>query len=98
MARHTVTFTATDTKNFVPNPRRGNQYNSTIQNLSGQSITITVTNQNIQKTTNPDFDTPTAGALVIANGAIGVLNEPYDGWLIIAAASTTGTVEIVEAG
>ena len=97
MARRTVTFTAETTQNFVPNSRRGPQYNSTIQNLSGQSITITVTNQNIQGS-SPTFDTPSAGALVIANGVIGSLNEPYDGWLITAASSTTGTVEISEAG
>ncbi len=97
MARHTVTFTAEDTQNFVPNTRRGPEYNSTIQNLSGQSITITVTNQDIQDS-SPTFGQPAAGALVIANNAIGTLNEPYDGWLITAAASTTGTVEISEAG
>ncbi len=97
MSRHTVTFTATDVRNFVPNSRRGPEYQSTIQNLSGQSITITVTNQPIQGT-SPTFAAPAAGALVIANGAIGSLDQPYDGWLITAAASTTGTVEISEAG
>ena len=97
MSRHTITFTADTTKNFVPNTRRGSDYNATIQNLSGESITITVTNQNIQGS-SPTFDTPAAGALVIANGAIGVLNEPYDGWLLTAGGSATGTVEITEAG
>lgn len=97
MSRHTIKFTVQDTRKFVPNTRRGTEYQSTIQNLSGQSITITVTNQNIQGS-NPTFDTPASGALVIADGAMGVLNEPYDGWLLTAAASTTGTVEISEAG
>lgn len=97
MARRTVTFTAETTRNFVPNTRRGEQYHATIQNLSGQSITITVTNQDIQSS-SPTFDTPAAGALVVANDAIGAINEAYDGWLITAASSATGTVEITEAG
>ena len=97
MSRHTVTFTAETTRNFVPNSRRNSDYNATIQNLSGQAITITVTNDDIQAT-SPTFDTPAAGALVIADGAIGVLNEPYDGWLITAGGTATGTVVITEAG
>jgi hypothetical protein len=97
MSRHTITFTAEATRNFVANPRRGSDYKATIQNLSGQSITITVTNQDMQGA-SPTFDTPAAGALVIANGAIGSLAEAYDGWLITAAGSTTGTVEVTEAG
>ena len=95
--RSSLVFTAETTKQFAANPRRGDTYSATIQNLSGQSITITVTNQDIQSA-NPVFDTPAAGALVIANGAIGLLVEPYDGWLVTAAGSTTGTVEITEAG
>ena len=97
MSRHTVNFTAETTRNFVPNSRRGPEYNSTIQNLTSQTITITVTNQDIQGS-SPTFDTPAAGALAITAGSIGVLNEPYAGWLITAGASTTGTVEISEAG
>ena len=95
--RHTVTFTAESTRNFVANSRRGPEYNATIQNLSGQSITITVTNDDIQSD-SPTFDTPAAGVLTILSGAIGVLNEPYDGWLITAAAPATGNVLITEAG
>lgn len=95
--RSSITFTAETTKQFAANSRRGDSYHATIQNLSGQSITITVTNQDIQGS-SPTFDTPAAGALVIANGAIGSLNEPYDGWLLTAGAPATGTVEITEAG
>ena len=95
--RHTVTFTAQTTRNFVPNSRRGPEYNATIQNLSGEAITITVTNDDIQSD-SPTFDQPAAGALVIADGTIGVLNEPYDGWLITAGGSATGNVLITEAG
>lgn len=97
MGRHTVTFTAETTRNFVSNSRRGDQYHATIQNLTGETITITVTNQDIQGS-SPTFDTPAAGALAIVDGAIGTLAEPYDGWLITAGGSATGTVEITEAG
>ena len=95
--RRTVTFTAETTRNFVPNSRRGPEYNSTIQNLTDKTITITVTNQDIQGS-SPTFDTPAAGALTITAGAIGVLNQPYDGWLLTAGTAATGTVEITEAG
>ena len=97
MSRNTVTFTAQTTAKFVANPKRGSDYLATIQNLSGQSIIVTVTNQDIQSA-SPAFDTPGAGEVAIDNGAIGVISQPYDGWLITAAAETTGTVEIVEAG
>ena len=59
--RSSITFTAETTKQFAANPRRGDTYNATIQNLSGQSITITVTNQDIQSA-SPVFDVPAAGA------------------------------------
>jgi len=97
MGRHTVTFTAETTRNFVANSRRGDQYHATIQNLTGETITITVTNDDIQST-SPTFDTPAAGALAITAGAVGVLNEAYDGWLITAGGSATGNVLITEAG
>ena len=96
MSRHTITFASDTTKNFVPNSRRGTEYVATIQNLTTQTITITVTNQNIQDA-NPTFDVPAQGALTVAAGAIGKLTEPYSGWLI-SASSTSGTVEISEAG
>ena len=93
----TITFAGGTTKNFVPNTRRGSEYNATIQNLTDQTITITVTNQDIQSSA-PTFDTPAAGALAITAGAIGVLNAPYNGWLLTAGSAATGTVEITEAG
>ena len=96
MARRTVTFAADTAKRFVANPRRGSDYVSTIQNLTGEIITITVTNQDIQSV-SPTFDEPAFGALTVAVGAIESLNEAYDGWLLTAA-STSGTVNIVEAG
>ena len=97
MSRRTVTFAADTTKTFVANHRRGNQYHATIQNLTDQTVTVTVTNEDIQGSA-PTFDTPAAGALAITAGSIGVLNEAYDGWLLTAGGSATGTVNIVEAG
>jgi len=93
----TIDMNGLTTKSFVANSRRGPEYNATIQNLSGQSLTITVTNEDIQST-SPTFDTPAAGALVVANGAIGVLNEPYDGWLLTLGGAGTGFINITEAG
>lgn len=97
MSRVTITFASETTKNFVPNHKRGPQYSATIQNLTDQSITITVTNEDIQGS-SPTFDTPAAGALVITAGAIGATTEPYDGWLLTAGVAATGTVNIVESG
>ena len=56
-----------------------------------------MTNQDIQSS-SPTFDTPAAGALAITAGSIGVIAEPYDGWLLTAGVAATGTVEIMEAG
>ncbi len=97
MSHSTLDFAGGTTKNFATNYRRGPEYNSTIQNLTDQSITITVTNQRIQGS-SPTFDTPASGAVVVASGAIGSINAPYVGWLLTAAGAATGTVEIAEAG
>ena len=97
MSTHTITFESDETKNYVTNARRGSEYSATIQNATDQQITITVTNQNIQSA-SPTFVTPAAGALVIAAGAVASLKEPYEGWLLTAAAAATGTVDITEAG
>lgn len=97
MARRTITFDGDTTKNFVANQRRGEQYHATIQNLTNQTITITVTNEDIQSA-SPTFDTPAFGALAITAGSIGTLNEAYDGWLLTGGAAATGTVNIIEAG
>jgi hypothetical protein len=93
----TLVFTAETTKDFAPNWRRGAQYSATIQNLTSVTLTLTVTNQNIQQNTSPTFDVPAIGATTIAAGAIGLVKEPYKGWRLTGA-STTGTVEITEAG
>lgn len=97
MGRHTVDMTGLTTKKFVANSRRDGQYNATIQNLSGEELTVTVTNDDIQGS-SPTFDTPAQGALVIAAGAVGELNEPYDGWLLTLGGTGAGNVLITEAG
>ena len=94
--RSSIVFASDTSKKFAVNSRRSGSYHATIQNLTTQTITITVTNQDIQSA-NPIFDVPAGGALTVAAGAIGEINEPYDGWLL-SASSTSGTVEIVEAG
>lgn len=97
MARRAIEFSSETTKNFVPNQKRGAEYVSTIQNNTDQTITITVTNQDIQAS-SPTYTTPASGAVVIIAGAMGSISEPYDGWLLTAGASATGTVDISEAG
>lgn len=92
----TITFAGDTTKNFVPNVRRGSEYSATIQNLTDQTITVTVTNQDVQGW--PTYDTPAAGALAITAGAIGAITAPYNGWLLTGGGAATGTVEITEAG
>lgn len=95
--RHTITFSSETQKFFPANHKASGSYKATIQNLTNQSITVTVTNKQ-PTTTAGDYDTPAAGALVIAAGAVGALTEPYSGWLLTAGVAATGTVEIVEAG
>ena len=72
--RSSIVFTADTSKQFAANSRRGDTYNATIQNLTTQTITITVTNQDIQSA-SPVFDVPSGGALTIVAGAVGEINE-----------------------
>lgn len=95
--RSEIIFAAETIKTFAANPRRGSDYKATIQNLTDQTVTITVTNMPIQQP-SPVFDTPAAGALAITAGSIGTLNEPYSGWLLTAGGSASGSVHIMEAG
>ena len=97
MSRQTVTFTAETVKIFRANPKQIAGYGATIQNLTDQSINITVTNGDVQNET-PDYDTPAAGALTIASGAVGLLKEAYQAWTLTAAGAATGTVRITELG
>ena len=97
MAGSTLVFAADTTKDFAPNYRRGSEYQATIQNLTSVTLTVTVTNQNIQHNPAAVFDVPASGALTIAAGAIESIILPYKGWRFTGA-STSGTVEITEAG
>lgn len=97
MAGSTLVFAADTTKDFAPNYRRGSEYQATIQNLTSTTLTVTVTNQNIQQNPAATFDVPASGALTIAAGAVGTITAPYKGWRFTGS-STSGTVEITEAG
>ena len=96
MAQSSVSKPTASAVVFVLNQQRGPQYNATLQNLTGASITIQVTNQNIQDTAAPTFTDPAAGILTSADEAVGFLSEPYEAIEIDGAG--TGTIEIVEAG
>ena len=99
MARKTIDFVADTVKFFAANPRQLAGYQSTIQNNTGQSITITVTNNNVRSgLSGATYAAPAVGALVIVDGAIGSLNEAYQAWTITAAAPATGAVTITEMG
>lgn len=100
MQRH-INMDGLTSKVFSANYRHPDQgYFATIQNNTTQALTITVTNQNILANTTANYDAPASGALVIAAGAIGQLNEPYVGWtLTLALVGSAGeTIDIVEAG
>ena len=97
MSRKAIVFAAETTKNFIVNHRGSGEYRATIQNLTDQTVTITVTNEDMQGSSQT-FAEPAAGALAIMTGAIGTLDEAYDGWLLTAGASASGTVNIVEPG
>jgi len=97
MSRSTITFASDTVKDFAANPKRDAEYKSTIQNLTDQTITITVTNERIQSGT-PTFGTPSQGAVAITAGTFASINEPYSGWRLTAGVAATGDVVIMEAG
>lgn len=96
MARKTITFTAETEKFFVANPKQLAGYQATIQNNTGQMITITVTNED--KPTASSTYVTVASSLVISSGEAVSFSEPYQGWKLTAGAPATGTVEITEMG
>ena len=98
MANRQITFDAETTKDYMANFNpNGTDYNTTIQNNTNQSITITVSNLNTNRGQTPVFDQPAQGALTIAAGDNGALTEPYVVWRLTAGLAATGTVDIVEA-
>lgn len=67
----------------------------TIQNNTSDSITVTITAQNVQRVAVPVYSPPASGALVITAGAVGVLNQPATAMLLSGAG--TGVINVVEA-
>ena len=97
MSNRLIDMNGLTSKKFVFNSQRGDTYHCTIQNESGQALTVTVTNDDIQ---NPSaiFKDPVSGPLAIADGVIGELDEPYDGATLTLAAAGSGFIYITEAG
>jgi len=102
MSAHSIDMLGLTTKVFVTNSRRGSDYKCTIQNNTGEVLTVTATNMDVQ---DPDitavFAQPAAGAVTPPiNGGLDIITDPYRAFtLTLANAGTAGeTVEIVEAG
>ncbi len=101
--RHSVDMEGLSEKPFVPNSRHpGQSYQATFENNTAQSLTITVTNQNVlaDGIDGVTFVEPAQGALTVAAGAIGILSEPYVCLkLTLAGAGAEGeAINIMEAG
>lgn len=94
MARNTITKPTAAAVVFPLN-HRATFDDITIQNNTSNTITVTVTAQAIQRVTPIVYSTPSAGALVIAAAAVGVLTQPATAMLLSGAG--TGTIDIVEA-
>ena len=71
MGRRTVDMEGVTTVIVVLNSKRGAQYHSTIQNNTGQTITGTVSNDEV------NFTNPATGVLTIADTLVGEITEPY---------------------
>lgn len=67
----------------------------TIQNNTTEIIAITITAQDIQRTSPLVYSAPAAGALNIAPAAVGVLNQPATAMLI--SGGGVGVINVVEA-
>lgn len=102
MSRKTIDFDNENIKFFMANPRQLAGYQATIQNGTGQSLTVTVTNFDVSELDLSDgsiqYVTPSSGTLTIANGSIGLLLNPYQAWKLTLAASATGQINITEMG
>ena len=101
--RHSVDMEGLTSKPFVPNTRHpGQDYQATIQNNTSQSLTVTVTNENVLRNgvAGVTFVQPSQGALTVAAGAIGNLSEPYVCLnLTLGGAGAAGeTIDIMEVG
>lgn len=96
--RHTVTKPTAGPEVFVCNHRAQTEYRTTFQNLTGAQITLTVTNQDIQKTASGSVVwSPAIGGITTINAnEMGLINVPHEAVLI--SGTGTGTIEIVETG
>jgi hypothetical protein len=67
----------------------------TIQNNTSDSITVTITAQNVQRVASPVYSAPSAGSVGYRCRAVGVLNQPATAMLL--SGTGTGVINIVEA-
>jgi len=79
---------------YWANHRRGSDFNATVQNLTGATITLTFTNQD--RITSPTFGELQSGAVTIADTKVVLVSGVISG--INFAGTGTGTLEVVEAG
>lgn len=89
MAKNDITKSTTDPVIFPLNHRAWDS-SFTIQNLTDQTITVEVTNQNIQRESSLTWSDPDGVALTIAANEVERLNGPYTA----ARFSGTGTGDI----
>lgn len=96
--QHTVSKPTADPVVFVTNHRSPVEYRTTFQNLTGAQITLTVSNQDPQKTDAGSrvFSAAIGGITVIAANEMGLINVPHT--MINIAGTGTGVIEIVETG
>jgi len=83
-------------KSPLNHQRRGGGYKATLMNKTSATITIQITNENIETVAAPTFADPASGVLMIAVDTVGVISDPYDGVEITGAG--TGTIHVVEVG
>ncbi len=83
-------------KIFAANHRRGSDFKTSIQNLTGGALALTYTNDAIQTTSPLTFGTLAGQPTTVANGATECINCPMTGIKMIG--TSTGIVNIVEAG
>ena len=94
MAKNAITKPTAAAVTFPLN-HRATFADITIQNNTSDSITVTITAQNVQRVASPVYSAPAAGALVITAGSVGVLNQPATAMLLSGAG--TGVINVVEA-
>ena len=94
MARNTITKPTAAAVVFPLN-HRATFDGISIQNNTSNTITVTITAQNVQRVASPVYSAPAAGTLVIAAAAVGVLNQPATAMLLSGAG--TGVINVVEA-